>query len=188
MWSAIFSGLSGVPDWVEIPDANANETAELAGLVNAPVQIGSQMPAIAIRLTDLSTLNPGPPEPQRMMSLNELGSLMGISPVQTMEDAVLQIFHITLATGLISEDVAAKLLAIGPRTLQRALKAEGTSFRQVRLRFVERRALSLLSETDKPIEEIAKALGYSEPRSFRRVVVGWTGLSPSAFRAANIKG
>jgi AraC-like DNA-binding protein len=183
-----FLGPDWSPDWVEIPDANANETAELAGLVNAPVQIGSQMPAIAIRLTDLSTLNPGPPEPQRMMSLNELGSLMGISPVQTMEDAVLQILHITLATGLISEDVAAKLLAIGPRTLQRALKAEGTSFRQVRLRFVERRALSLVSETDTPIEEIAKALGYSEPRSFRRVFKGWTGLPPSAFRAANSQG
>ena len=182
-----FLGPDWSPDWVEIPDANANEPTELAGLVNAPVQIGSEMPAIAIRLVDLSTLNPGPPEPQRMMSLNELGALMGISPVQTMEEALLQVFHITLATGLISEDVAAKLLAIGPRTLQRALKAEGTSFRKVRLRFVERRALSLLSETDTPIDEIAKTLGYSEPRSFRRVVVGCTGLSPSAFRAANTK-
>jgi AraC-like DNA-binding protein len=183
-----FLGPDWNPDWVEIPDANANETAELAGLVNAPVQIGSQMPAIAIRLTDLSTLNPGPPEPQRMMSLTELGALMGISPVQTMEDAVLQIFHITRAHGPISEDVAARLLAIGPRTLQRALKTEGTSFREVRLRFVEQRALSLLSETDTPIEEIAKVLGYSEPRSFRRVFNGWTGLSPSAFRAANAQG
>jgi AraC-like DNA-binding protein len=105
-----------------------------------------------------------------------------------MEDAVLQIFHITRAHGPISEDVAARLLAIGPRTLQRALKTEGTSFREVRLRFVEQRALSLLSETDTPIEEIAKVLGYSEPRSFRRVIKGWTGLSPSALRAANKQG
>ena len=93
-------------------------------------------------------------------------------------------FTSPLRPELISEDVAAKLLAIGPRTLQRALKAEGTSFRQVRLRFVERRALSLVSETDTPIEEIAKALGYSEPKSFRRVFNDWTGLSPSAFRSA----
>ena len=146
------------------------------------------MPAIAIRRTDLSTLNPGPPEPQRTISLNELGSLMGISPVQTMEDAVSQILHITLSTGLKSEEVVAKLLAIGPRTLQRALKAEGTSFREIRLRFVERGALSLMSETELSIEEIATTLGYSEPRSFRRAFKVWTGLSPSAFRSANRQG
>jgi AraC-like DNA-binding protein len=183
-----FCGPDWRPDWVEIPNANANETAELAMLVKAPVQIGSRMPAIAIRRTDLSTLNPGPPFPEKVISLSELGSLMDIAPVQTMEEAVVQILHITLATGLVSENVAAKLLAIGPRTLQRALKAEGTSFREVRLRFVERRALSLLSETASPIEEIAKTLGYSEPRSFRRVFKGWTGLSPNAFRAANARG
>lgn len=180
-----FLGPDWSPDWVEIPNANANETPELARLVNARVEIGAQMPAIAIRRTDLSTLNPGPPEPQRTISLNELGSLMGISPVQTMEDAVFQILHITLSTGLKSEEVVAKLLAIGPRTLQRALKAEGTSFREIRLRFVERGALSLMSETELSIEEIAATLGYSEPRSFRRAFKVWTGLSPSAFRSAN---
>ena len=183
-----FLGPDWSPDWVEIPNANANETPELARLVNARVEIGAQMPAIAIRRTDLSTLNPGPPEPQQTISLNELGSLMGISPVQTMEDAVFQILHITLSTGLKSEEVVAKLLAIGPRTLQRALKAEGTSFREIRLRFVERGALSLMSETELSIEEIATTLGYSEPRSFRRAFKVWTGLSPSAFRSANRQG
>lgn len=183
-----FLGPAWRPDWVEIPNASANETEELAELVNAPVRSGTHMPAIAIRRTDLSTLNPGPPEPQKTISLTELGSLMGITPVQTMEDTVVQILHITFATGLISEKVTAKLLAIGPRTLQRALKAEGTSFRQVRLRIVEERALSLLSETDMPIEEIAKSLGYSEPRSFRRVFKDWIGLSPTAFRTANNQG
>lgn len=183
-----FVGPDWRPDWVEIPDANANETAELSALVNAPVRIGSQMPAIAIRRADLPTLNPGPPEPQRVMSLNEVGSLMGISPGQTMEEAVLQLLDVTFSTGLLSEDAAARLLAIGPRTLQRALKAEGTSFREVRLRFIEQHARSLLSGTDMPIEDISKGLGYSEPRSFRRVFNGWTGLSPSAFRAANTQG
>lgn len=183
-----FLGPDWRPDWVEVPNAKAHKTVELEELVGAPVQIGARMPAIAIRRNDLAAINPGPPLPQKMVSLDELGSLMGIAPVQTMEYTVVQLLHITLATGLISEDVIAKLLTIGPRTLQRALKAEGTSFRQVRLRFVEERALSLISETDMPIEEIAKSLGYSESRSFRRVFKGWTGLSPSAFRSAKKQG
>ena len=180
-----FLGPDWRPDWVEIPTANAHETAELGDLVGAPIEIGAQMPAIAIRRNDLAAINPGPPLPQRMISLTELGSLMGITPVQSMEDTVVQLLHITIATGLISEGVVAKLLTIGPRTLQRALKAEGTSFREIRLRFVEQRALSLVSETDMPIEEITKALGYSDPRSFRRVFKEWTGVSPCAFRSAS---
>jgi AraC-like DNA-binding protein len=183
-----FLGLDWRPDWVEIPNTNANETSELSAIVDAPVRIGSQIPSIAIRRTDLSVSNPGLPEQRRTMTLKELGALMGIAPAQSMEDSVVQLFHVTCANGLISEDAAAKLLAVGPRTLQRALKAEGTSFRQVRLRFIEQRALSLLSGTDMPIEKIAKALGYSEPRSFRRVFKNWTGLSPAAFRSANEQG
>ncbi|WP_165971709.1 helix-turn-helix domain-containing protein [Meridianimarinicoccus aquatilis] len=180
-----FLGPDWRPDWVEIPNANANETAELASLIDAPVRIGSQMPAIAIRRADFLALNPGPPEQQRTMSLKELGDLMGIEPAQTMEETVVQLLHVTLAKGPLSEEAAAKLLAVGTRTLQRALKAEGTSFRKLRLRFIEQHARSLLSGTDMPIEDISKVLGYSEPRSFRRVFNGWTGLSPSAFRAAN---
>jgi len=183
-----FLGLDWRPDWVEIPNANANETAELSAIVDAPVRTGSQMPSIAIRRADLSASNPGLPEQYRTMTLKELGALMGIAPAQSMEDTVVQLFHVTCANGPLSEDAAAKLLAVGPRTLQRALKAEGTSFRQVRLRFIEQRALSLLSGTDMPIEKIAKALGYSEPRSFRRVFKNWTGLSPAAFRSANEQG
>jgi AraC-like DNA-binding protein len=183
-----FLGSDWRPDWVEIPNANANETADLAALLNAPVRSGAHMPAIAIRRTDLSAPNPSPLEQQGTMSLKELGALMGIEPAQTMEDTVVHLFHVTCANGPLSEDAAAKLLAVGPRTLQRALKAEGTSFRQVRLRFIEQRALSLLSGTDMPIEKIAKALGYSEPRSFRRVFKNWTGLSPAAFRSANEQG
>lgn len=183
-----FLGPDWRPDWVEIPNASANETEELERLVDAPVRIGSQMPAIAIRRTDLLALNPGVPEQRRTISLKELGALMGIAPVQTVANTVIQILHITFATGLASEHAVAHLLATGPRTLQRALKAEGTSFRQIRSRFVKERALSLLSETDMPIEDIAKVLGYSEPRSFRRVFNDWTGLSPSAFRAANAQG
>ena len=82
-----------------------------------------------------------------------------------MEDAVVQIFEIIFAKGMISEASVASLLAIGPRTLQRGLKAEGTSFRSVRARFIERKAKSLLSDTDKSVEEIGKALGYSEPKA-----------------------
>lgn len=180
-----FLGPEWRPDWVEIPNANGNKVTELGKLVGASIRIGAPMPAIAIRLADLSTINPALTSPERNISLKELGALMGITPVQTMEDTVVQIFHITPTTGLMSEDFVAKLLAVGSRTLQRALKAEGTSFRHLRGQYLKARALSLLSETDTPIEIIGKELGYAEPRSFRRAFKGWTGFSPAAFRSAD---
>jgi len=178
-----YLGPEWLPDWVEVPDRNGNEVIELGKIVGTSIRTGAQMPAIAIKKGDLAALNPGPPAPEQTISLGELGALMGVKPEQTMEDAMVQIFEIIFAKSLISEASVARLLAIGPRTLQRALKAEGTSFRSVRARFIERKAKSLLSDTDKSVEEIGKALGYSEPKSFRRVFKGWTGLSPSDFRS-----
>ena len=94
-----FLGSDWSPDWVEIPNANADGTAELAALLNAPVRIGLQMPSIAIRRTDLLAPNPGLPEQHRTISLKELGALMGIEPAQTMEDTVAQLLHVTFANG-----------------------------------------------------------------------------------------
>ncbi|SDJ63539.1 helix-turn-helix domain-containing protein [Aliiruegeria lutimaris] len=179
-----FLGSDWTPDWVEVPETNARELAVLEDLLGTKIRAGALVPGIAIRLTDLAARNPGPPQPERTMSLGELGLLMDIAPAQTMEDAVVQMLTITSASGQTDERTIARLLAIGPRSLQRALKDEGTTFRQVRARVVSDQARSLLSETDMSLAEIGKVLGYTDPRSFRRAFKDATGLSPSAFRKA----
>ncbi|SDJ38215.1 helix-turn-helix domain-containing protein [Aliiruegeria lutimaris] len=183
-----FLGADWRPDWAEIPNASPGEVAELSAFVGTAVRVDAMMPAVAVRRCDLAAINPGPPQPEKTISLEEMESLMGVSPVQTMQESVAQMLTIAGSTGLGSQEAVARLLAIGARSLQRALKAEGTSFRQVRLRFVEERARSLLFGTDMSIEEVGKALGYTEPRSFRRAFNEWTGLSPSAFRAGERAG
>ncbi|MFD0978245.1 helix-turn-helix domain-containing protein [Tropicimonas aquimaris] len=179
-----FLGSDWTPDWVEVPETHAREIAVLGDLSGTTIHAGAQVPGVAIRLTDLAALNPGPPQPERTMTLGELGFLMNIAPAQTMEDAVVQMLTITSATGQTDERTIARLLAIGPRSLQRALRDEGTTFRQIRTRVVCDRARALLSETDMSLAEIGKLLGYSDPRSFRRAFKDATGLSPSAFRKA----
>ncbi|MEY8099671.1 helix-turn-helix domain-containing protein [Falsihalocynthiibacter sp. S25ZX9] len=177
-----FLGSDWKPDWVELPNVRGRDATELEDLVGAPVRVGAVIPSIAIRLTDLTALNPAPPKPDQSISLNELEGLMGIAPAQTMEDAVVQVLSITFATHLTNETAVAKLLCIGVRSLQRALKDEGTTFRKVRAQVVSHRAASLLVETDTPLDQIALILGYSDPRSFRRSFKSSLGLSPSAFR------
>lgn len=179
-----FLGADWRPDWFELPDENSDDTSKLADLFGAPVRIGAQSPSVALQLSDLATRNPQPLQTRTNITLEELGALMGVEPVQSMEGAVLQIMRAHFPTGVPSESKVAVHLAIGPRTLQRALGAEGTSFRAIRSKFIEQQAREMLRNSDIPIEQIAAMLGYEEPKSFRRAFREWTGSSPKGFRGS----
>lgn len=180
-----FLGPDWSPDWVELPNAFGAETLTLSEMIGAPVRKGSDAASIAIRVSDLATRNPHTAEPARPITLDELASLMGIEPVQTLETTVNQVLQIRLPLGIASEEDVARHLAIGQRTLQRALRAEGTTFRRLRAGFIESNAKTLVCDSDLPIGEIARTLGYREHKSFSRAFRTWTGMSPSAFRASH---
>jgi AraC-like DNA-binding protein len=81
-----------------------------------------------------------------------------------------------------TQEAVVQRLNMGHRTLQRALQFEGTSFRSVKLSFIEYRARVLLSETEMDITTIARSLGYDEPNSFKRAFRKQTGMTPRAYR------
>ncbi|MFC9970852.1 helix-turn-helix domain-containing protein [Spirillospora sp. NPDC127200] len=66
---------------------------------------------------------------------------------------------------------AARRLAMGPRTLQRRLNDEGTSWRDELERFRRQRVEHLLRETPLTLEAIAARTGYSGPRGVRLVAL-----------------
>lgn len=68
------------------------------------------------------------------------------------------------------------------RTLRRQLQTYGTSFQDLLADIRKKRALDLLQNTDKPVDEIAHELGYSDPSNFGRAFRKWTGTSPSGIR------
>ncbi len=78
----------------------------------------------------------------------------------------------------------ASALHTTPRSIQRRLSAEGTSFndlvRQVRLNV----ALEFLRTTSLSIEQIGHHLGFSNSSSFSHAFKSWHGLSPSSVRQA----
>jgi AraC-like DNA-binding protein len=73
-------------------------------------------------------------------------------------------------------------LHLTPRTLQRHLQSQGTSYsdllKQVRLD----RANYYLKSTDLSLTEIALNLGYREQSSFSSAYKSWTGTSPHQAR------
>ncbi|MCP5163060.1 MAG: AraC family transcriptional regulator [Hahellaceae bacterium] len=79
------------------------------------------------------------------------------------------------------EDVA-DMLHMTSRTLRRQLQSFDTSFQDILNEVRKKRALAMLRATDKSVDDIAHALGYSDPSNFGRAFRKWTGKSPSDFR------
>ncbi len=179
-----FLGADWRPDRIDVIGDRSASVATMADIAGAPIRVGASIPAVSVRVSDLTALNPAPPAPEEVITLGELPALMGVTQPQTTQDAVRQILRMQLALGDLSEDSVARRLSLGPRTLQRVLKGEGTSFRDVKARFIEERARTLLSETDLAIGDIARSIGYDEPNSFRRAFSSWTGSTPGHYRAA----
>ena len=76
----------------------------------------------------------------------------------------------------------AKALHTSERSLRRALSAHGTSYQELRDELRMRLALHYLTATATPVEEVARTVGFTSSRSFRRALKRWTGKSPSSVR------
>lgn len=73
-------------------------------------------------------------------------------------------------------------LRMTPHFLQRRLRAEGTSFRDLVDDWRRARALSLVTNTRLPLSEVSEALGYSEQSVFTNAFRRWYGDTPLRYR------
>jgi AraC-like DNA-binding protein len=73
-------------------------------------------------------------------------------------------------------------LHVSGRTLNRRLKAEGTSFRQLKYGELLSRAKLYLEETHHSVEAIAEELGYNDAANFRRAFRKSEKCSPAEYR------
>ncbi|MFJ4651401.1 AraC family transcriptional regulator [Nocardia sp. NPDC088792] len=80
----------------------------------------------------------------------------------------------------------AQLLAVHPRTLQRRLTAEGTSFATLLDEVRRAAAVRYLTTTDMPMSQVASLLGLSEQSVFTRCCQRWWGTTPSAVRKGRV--
>src|SRR5205814_7952677 len=90
-----------------------------------------------------------------------------------------------LADGAPSLGRMAALLGHSPRTLQRRLAEDGTSFEDIVAGLRRDLAGRLLRERRLAIYEVAFMLGYSDPSQFNRAFQKWYGVAPRAFRASS---
>ncbi len=77
----------------------------------------------------------------------------------------------------------ARELGMSERTLRRRLAESGVSFQSVLDGLRKSRAVELLANPQTPVEQIALAVGFTDPHNFRRAFRRWTGAAPGAVRA-----
>ena len=88
----------------------------------------------------------------------------------------------SLCLGDLSQHHVASRLGTTPRSLQRALKECGASYKDLLLETRRRRAAELLVDPSLAVYEIAFAVGYEDVTAFNRAFRKWYGTSPRAYR------
>jgi AraC-like DNA-binding protein len=99
-------------------------------------------------------------------------------------DRVMRAVRTVLLHGKHSGDDVAQMLSMHRRTLNRRLKAQGTTFQRVldQVRFDV--ACHLLGQSDIPLDDVAATLGYAGVSPFMRTFRRWAGTTPGQWRRA----
>jgi AraC-like DNA-binding protein len=158
--------------------------AELASLLSAPVRFGCEsnellVPGEALKL------------PIRSASLGLFASLQHVARERLALLAAPGDFgsraHRTLY-GLVLEgrparERLAKALGVSTRTLNRRLSESGSTYQALLDRVRRELAELWLSDGRNSVADVAFLLGYTEPSTFHRAFLRWTGCSASQWRA-----
>jgi AraC-like DNA-binding protein len=179
-----WTGRTWSPIEVSFVHARPRDTSEHRRIFGCPARFGRPRNELRIDASLLALPQIGAsPDLGDYLSQHAEKLLSTLAP-QTLLDDVHRAVRDALPDGPPELSAIARRLGLSPRSLQRRLAEEGTTF--ARLVDETRRAvaLELLSDRRVTIEEIAFLLGFADVRGFRRAFERWTGTSPRAFRAA----
>ncbi|HQR66918.1 MAG TPA: helix-turn-helix transcriptional regulator, partial [Thermoanaerobaculia bacterium] len=117
-------------------------------------------------------------DPQLQRTLRELaGRLQLGSPANDLEIAVRARLRTLLPDGAPGAARVARLIGFSERTLQRRLRASGTTFLRILDGFRESESERLLA-AGVPLAETALRLGFSDQSAWTRAFRRWKGMAP----------
>ena len=101
----------------------------------------------------------------------------------SMQERCVFLLPLLLCLGEPSKESLAELLCISPRTLQRKLKEEGTSFRELLQQLRVDLSDHHFRKSHATCTELAFALGYRDYKQFHRAFKSWFGVTPEQYRS-----
>jgi len=103
---------------------------------------------------------------------------------ERVQDRVRKILLILLPSGEVDQEAVAKTLHRSVSSLQRQLRAEGASYRQILDETRVTLAQQFVREKRYSLGQIAYLLGFSDQANFSRAFKRWTGHTPTQFRVS----
>ena len=119
---------------------------------------------------------------QRRQRMSVSGAKQRLEDRQSMTHAVGRALRARVIFPNPSLEEIANEFSMQPRTLNRRLQAEGTTFRELISEARFEVACQLLKVTGMRIADIALALGYANAAGFSHAFQRWSGVAPSEWR------
>ena len=151
-----------------------------ARFFGAPIHFAQAHAGLHIARSTLEVHLPSVNESLRQIAVDYLSRLE--APGQSLTSRVRQALRHTLGGAGGKKTDIADLLGMHPRTLQRHLKTEGTTFEILREDVRKEVALRYLRETQIPLKQLTGVLGLSEESALARSCRRWFGMPPSQLR------
>lgn len=172
------------PRRVRLQHAQPPHSGEYFELFRCPVEFGAKTNALVIGAETLDLELPtSNAEIARVSDEIIVGYLAGLDKGDVVYQVRARLLEL-LPSGCCSSADVARALNMSPRTLQRRLRAAGTSFNELVLDTRSELAKQYVGESHRTISEVAYSLGFSEVSNFSRAFRRWTGVSPSQYRSA----
>ncbi len=151
-------------------------------LADGPVRFGQAETCLILSRAAVAFRLPTANRAAHDAHLAEIAPLIALAPWGRAGEVAHALRAALLAGHAGMPEIAAHL-GTTPRTLRRALAAEGTTFDAVRDQVRLAMARELLALTKLPVGDIALTLDFATPSAFIRAFRRWSGLTPAAWRA-----
>ncbi len=151
--------------------------------LGAPVEFGAAHAALAIDRRDLDLRLGEHNEELRALAVDYLAMRFPV-PDTSFPVQVRAVVERLLGTGACGYAEVAAALAMHPRTLQRRLRDEGTTFEDIKDEARRALAQRYLAHPEVPLAQVTAALDYSEQSALTRSCQRWFHMTPSGLRAS----
>lgn len=176
-----FLGPGYRPLVVHLPHPPCSAHQGYQGYFGCPPVFSEQVGGFTIRAADLQRSLPAD-RLAHQTALDYLSEVIGDRDATT-TDLVCALVRQLLPTGAVGLADIARRVGLHPKTLQRRLAAEDTTFAELVDRTRRDTAQRLLLDTDTGLDQLCRQLGYAEQSVLTRSCRRWFAMTPSAYRA-----
>jgi AraC-like DNA-binding protein len=174
-----------VPLEIHLQHGDAGRPADYLNAFGAPVSFNANRNRMVFEKASVERRLPGVNAELAQINDRIAQEYVASLDSATVAKSVRQLLMQLLPSGDASQERIAQRLNRSCSSLQRDLRSEGTSFRDLREETRKMLATEYIRDRDVTLQEIAFLLGFSDQSNFSRAFRRWTGESPKGWRETN---